>query len=48
MDVPGARDASDHLPLLSILDAPPVPLATTPVTSTTISTDELEAVELDP
>jgi endonuclease/exonuclease/phosphatase family metal-dependent hydrolase len=48
MDVPGARDASDHLPLLSILDAPPVPLATIPVTSTTISAAELEAVELDP
>jgi exodeoxyribonuclease-3 len=27
MDVPGAREASDHLPLLSILDAPPVPMA---------------------
>ena len=27
MDVPGARDASDHLPILSILEALPVPLA---------------------
>lgn len=27
MDVPGARDASDHLPLLSVLDAPTLPLA---------------------
>jgi exodeoxyribonuclease-3 len=27
MDIPGAREASDHLPLLSVLDAPAVPLA---------------------
>ena len=26
MDVPGVREASDHLPLLSVLDAPPVPI----------------------
>jgi exodeoxyribonuclease III len=48
MDVPGARDASDHLPLLSILEAPPVPLASATPASATISAAELGTVELDP
>jgi exodeoxyribonuclease-3 len=32
-DVPGAREASDHLPLLSVLRAPAVPLASGAVRS---------------
>ena len=48
MDVPGARDASDHLPLLSILDAPPVPLASPGVAPGVDADGELDAVDLEP
>ena len=48
MDVPGAREASDHLPLLSVLDAPPAPLASATVTSVIDAGVALTAVELEP
>ena len=48
MDVPGARDASDHLPLLSVLDAPPVPLARSATTSIVQSAVESAPADLDP
>ncbi len=48
MDVPGARQASDHLPLLSVLEVPPVPLATAAVTSTGDSGAEPATGDLDP
>ena len=47
MDVPGARDASDHLPLLSVLDAPPVPLAAAATGSSLDAVTEL-GTNLDP
>lgn len=46
MEVPGARDASDHLPLLSVLDAPPVPLVGAGATSTIDVA--VSAADLDP
>lgn len=48
MDVPGAREASDHLPLLSVLDAPPAPLASASVTTMIEAGAELSAVDPDP
>jgi len=48
MDVPGAREASDHLPLLSVLDAPPVALASAAVVTVIDAGAELSAVDLDP
>ena len=50
MDVPGARDASDHLPLLAVFDAPPVPLAAglQPLELGDVGVDVLERDDIDP
>lgn len=48
MDVPGAREASDHLPLLSVLDAPPAPLAGATMTSVIDAGVQLTPLDPDP
>lgn len=50
MDVPGARDASDHFPLLSVVEAPPVPLSPglQPLELGDVLVDVLERDDVDP
>lgn len=50
MDVPGARDASDHLPLLSVLDVAEAGLASglQPLELSDVRVDVLEGDDVDP